>query len=196
MGNSASVTPKGTELAAPRPDIDVEICPPGTMAAMEAIITAIDPANVVRWPESRGYLLTDGLRASIAQCRAILTAHRSQLDPGPTIEQAAGRTQSFFAVCENAQAARQSYVFDANAEAQEPPKLEIDYTSETEDLSTWPQTRGPEWRRMAKAETMRQGDVCRIGPRFQIVDGVSNWAVEWLSSGECWTRRPAPEAQP
>lgn len=179
-----------------RPDIDVEICPPGTM---DAIAFA---AN-----ELRGLEMFDSEMAAAGICPAtpgqiadkldaILTAHRGQLDSGPTIEQATGRTQSFFSVCENAQAARQSYVFDAQAKAQEPPKLEIDYTSETEDLSTWPQTRGPEWRRMVYGESLANGDAVNIGgpdAPWQWVDGLAGLVVVSL---EAWTRRPAPEAQP
>lgn len=166
MGNSASVTPKGTELAAPRPDIDVEICPPGTMAAMDAIITAIDPANVARWSELEGYLLTDGLRASIAKCRAILTAHRAQLESTATLK-------------------------DRLTVA----KPEPDYTSETEDLTTWPQTRGPEWRGTIDGEILNIGDV--IGNDqdqwYEWAHGLIGLTVKFASA---WTRRPAPEAQP
>ena len=162
MGNSASVTPKGTALAAPRPDIDVEICPPGTMAAMEAILDRY--VTLANWnPEEESQVIA---------CRAILTAHRAQLDSGPTIKQ----SLTVQSTCK--------------------PSLQVDYTSETEDLSTWPQTRGPEWRRMVYGESLANGDAVNIGgpdAPWQWVDGLAGLVVVSL---EVWTRRPAPEAQP
>lgn len=181
MGNSASVTPKGTTLAAPRPDIDVEICPPGTMAAMEALEAKLrlihdDPRYKAVWQSSQihiGRYEGPQYEEELDRVTAILTAHCAQLDPGPTIKQ----SLTVQSTCK--------------------PSLQVDYTSETEDLTTWPQTRGPEWRRMGESETLQIGDVFGDDDFFW-VGGVAGKSVAKLFATRylAWTRRPAPEAQP
>jgi hypothetical protein len=90
---------------------------------------------------------------------------------------------------------------EARLEAKEPtckpslqvPQPEPDYTSETEDLSTWPQTRGKEWRRMGIGEVMDGLDV-----GFDVVTGVYAFALGWIGQAigtpfapsNAWTRRP------
>lgn len=70
---------------------------------------------------------------------------------------------------------------------------EPDYTSENEDISTWPETRGPEWREMGLNEVMRFGDVIfnGVSDEYEWVDGFDgskfNDEEEAL---EAWTRRP------
>lgn len=150
-----------------RPDIDVEICPPGTMALLESLEWEWDG----NWCHVCENHRSEGHRAD-CKLSAILTAHRAQLDQEPTIKQ----SLTVQSTCK--------------------PSLQVDYTSETEDLSTWPQTRGPEWRRMVYGESLANGDAVNIGgpdAPWQWVDGLAGLVVVSL---EAWTRRPAPEAQP
>lgn len=144
------------------PDIDVEICPPGTMALLESLEWEWDGrwCHICENHQDAGHL---------ADCKlsAILTAHRAQLDPGPTIKQ----SLTVQSTCK--------------------PSLQVDYTSETEDLSTWPQTRGSEWRRMADGEIIQKGDAC-ASERFYFAGLVGQCADGF----DAWTRRPAPESQP
>lgn len=78
------------------------------------------------------------------------------------------------------------------------PSLQVDYTSETEDLTTWPQTRGAEWRQMGQLERLQKGDVrqTRSGLSYTYSRNTIGCLVGLMYSKEAWTRRPAPEAQP
>ncbi len=68
--------------------------------------------------------------------------------------------------------------------------------SQPEDLSTWPATRGPEWRRMGRLENIKDGDVMKYsseGGAYRLAEPVyQNLPVDCIVSKEAWTKRPAP----
>lgn len=146
------------------------------MIDLIAYIEHLEARLEAKEPTCKPSLQAEGSPAAIAK--------HGPYNGGGDIEQAASRTQSFFAVCENDHAEMQSYVFDTQG----------DYTSETEDLSTWPETRGKEWRRMEGWEVMQKGDAfCNQPDQMGFyVDGfigglASNVAGEYA---QVWTRRP------
>lgn len=180
MGSSASVTPKAAELAVTRPDIDVEICPPGTMAAMRALEAKLrlihdDDAYRAVWRVSQARLgpyRGPKYEEELDRVTAILTAHREKIG-------------------------RLGIEADTSPVVSRESRQATDYTSETEDLITWPQTRGPKWRRMERLERLQKGDVrmTRSGYGYVFARHTIGSLVGNLDSKEAWTRRPAPEAQ-
>jgi len=72
---------------------------------------------------------------------------------------------------------------------------EPDYTSETEDLTTWPETRGPEWREMGPLDRLQKGDIrlTRAGLGYVYSRHTIGRLVGTLDSKEAWTRRPKPQ---
>jgi hypothetical protein len=100
---------------------------------------------------------------------AILSAHRQRMGQEPVVKQSLTPDEAPAAI------------MATNALP--------DYTSETEDLTTWPETRGPEWRRMDGKERLVIGDVVEyesIG-LFQWAGGLEG---DLIGRAKAWTRRP------
>lgn len=146
------------------PDNDFEWCPVGTMALLESLEWSFDDqwCQICKAHERSGH--ETGCKLS-----AILKAHRDRMGVEPAVKES---------------------LTTAVASRESRPTTQPDYTSETEDLTTWPATRGPEWRRMGKKEIMRKGDVFRGARSFQFISGLEDFDVGFLQSGEAWTRRP------
>lgn len=163
---------------------DFETCPVGTMDAMTGAAVAL-----TRWIDDGNMHPSIGDAHALRACRDILTAHRERMGtviiPGGTdITMVNGE------MVQTPRAPRPALKESLTTATPEP-----DYTSETEDLTTWPETRGKEWRIMGSREIRRKGDVqhFRNNRTFDWIDGLNGCAV---GDAEAWTRRPKPQEAP
>jgi hypothetical protein len=154
---------------------ELETCPVGTMDAMTALEAKLrqihdDPRYMAVWQVSQAHIgpyKGPQYEAELDRVTAILTAHQQRMGQEPVVKES------------------------LTVATPEP-----DYTSETEDLTTWPETRGPEWRRMGGEEIIQTGDVGHSDdlPGFYFCPhGDTGFYVAEFHGFAAWTSRPKPQ---